>query len=200
MKLGASAAEGWTTDGDAIISDQRNGMRNANLAKQFSYWDGLQQLDDHRGVLVEAAGNMKVHDEAISDPMEVATLIDFCRKWYEEGREGRWNVDGEGKVHPLARMDSRGEELTTSAKKKTTGKYIRGLFCKKVVGRDSEKGRVTTAADFEELMKPINEVFLVEASQKMLSTSQSKITKPVVRHMPDEAWDDCDRLSILRTR
>ena len=52
---------------------------------------------------------MKVHDEAISEPEEVSkTLIKFCRKWYGEGREGRWNVDEEGK------MDLRGEELMTA--------------------------------------------------------------------------------------
>jgi hypothetical protein len=35
----------------------------------------------------------------------------FCRKWYGEGQEGRWNVDCDGTARPMARMDSRGEEL-----------------------------------------------------------------------------------------
>jgi hypothetical protein len=61
---------------------------------------------------VEAVENLKVHDEAISEPEEVSkTLIKFCRKWCGEGREGRWNVDEEGNAHPLTNMDLRGEEL-----------------------------------------------------------------------------------------
>jgi hypothetical protein len=74
----------------------------------------------------------------------------------------------------MARMDARGEELMEALvegaydaickeegdegmPKAVRVLYTRGLFCKKAVGRGSEKGRATTAADFEELMKPKNE-------------------------------------------
>ena len=33
-------------------------------------------------------------------------------------------------------------------------------------------------------------------AKKCSRPGKSKITKPAVRHMPDEAWDDCDRFEI----
>ena len=63
-------------------------------------------------------------------------------------------------------MDSRGEGLMVDVfraeEDETMPKavhvlYSRGLFSKKVVGRGTEAGRATTAADFEELMQPITE-------------------------------------------
>jgi hypothetical protein len=45
-------------------------------------------------------------------PKELAeTMLGFCRNWYGEGREGRWNCNKDGEVHPLAKLDERGEQL-----------------------------------------------------------------------------------------
>ena len=59
--------------------------------------------------------------------------------------------------------------------------YSRGLFSKQVVGRGKEAGRATTAADFEDVMQPINETEWNDSrrqAKKCSHPGKSKITKP----------------------
>jgi hypothetical protein len=135
----------------------------------------LFESNDYHGILVEAVEKLQVHDEAISEPKDVSkTLITFCKKWYGEGREGRWNSDSAGNAHPLAKMDRRGDELMTalingnyeSIAREEEGEklpaavkalYDKGLFNKQKVGKGEEAGRDTTEEDFELLLQPITE-------------------------------------------
>ena len=86
-------------------------------------------------------------------------------------------------MHPLAKMDSRGEELVYDEvlEQKKTRQCLKRCVCwngassaRALWARGTEAGRATTAADFEELMQPITETRLQEASQKMFSTRQIK--------------------------
>jgi hypothetical protein len=46
-------------------------------------------------------------DDAITKPKELAeTMVEFCRNWYGEGREGRRNCKKGGTAHPLAKLDT----------------------------------------------------------------------------------------------
>jgi hypothetical protein len=77
----------------------------------------------------------------------------------------------------------------------------RGLFSKSAVGRGTEAGRATTAADFEELMQPITETQWNDSrrqAKKCSRPGKSKIKKPAIRHiMPNVAWDDMRQITNL---
>lgn len=159
----------------ASIPDFVCKAHNLGLFGSVETAEGSSESTDRHGVLVEAIGKLKVHDEAISEPKDVSkTLIKFCRKWYGEGREGRWNVDAAGNAHPLAKMDFRGEVLMKalvdgnyeSIARDDEGEklpdavkalYDKGLFRKQKVGKGDESGRDTTEEDFEVLLQPITE-------------------------------------------
>ena len=58
---------------------------------------------DWASTLMEIVDNLKVVDDVITKPTVLAeTMMEFCRNWYGEGREGRWNCNATGEIHPLA--------------------------------------------------------------------------------------------------
>ena len=152
-------------------------------------------------------------DDVITEPKEVAeTMVEFCRNWYGEGREGRWNCTKEGMVHPLAKLDERGEQLMQhlmdGCYDEECGKgeempqavrklYEKGLFKKKRIGKGPRAGNETTAEDFAVLFQEIGEKEWDQSrarAKKCTKPGKSGITKPAIRHLGKGQWDDIRKL------
>ena len=168
---------------------------------------------DWASTLMEIVDNLIVVDDVITKPTVLAeTMMEFCRNWYGEGREGRWNCNATGGIHPLAKLDERGErlmehlmagnyesnceageELPPAVQKM----YDKGLFNKKKIGRGSRKGQETTPEDFGILFREIGEVeweLSRKGAKKCTRPGKSGITKPAIRHMGSEQWNDVRKL------
>jgi hypothetical protein len=139
-------------------------------------------------------------------------MMKFCRNWYGEGREGRWNCNEKGGIHPLAKLDDRGEQLMEHLMEgnyeancekgeelplAVQKLYEKGLLKKKRIGRGPRKVQDTTAADFEILFREIGEKEWEQSrkgAKKCTRPGKSGITKPAIRHLGNEQWNDVRKL------